>query len=96
MLVIGTNQENGSVSHGYFDIDIDVDSPRKIHDMLSKKAKGSKFNNITCIEDDVVLTSYYDQEDFDLSVDEEATDLDNEDADPDTLHEVDESDDEID
>ena len=89
MLIIGVNQENNSISHGHFDIDIDVDSPRKIHDMLSKKTNGSKFNSITCIEDDVVLASYYDQDDYDLSVEEEVSDLNDEDADPDTLHEED-------
>lgn len=78
------------------DLDPDVDSPRKIHDALKKESKQSAdFTSIVCVQDDEVIATYMDGDDYDLTDDEEE-DSDDEDEDkekdPDDLHEEDSED----
>lgn len=76
MLVIGFQLENNQSFH--FDIDVDpaTDSPRKIHDALSKKAQGAKFSSIVCVEDDAVVATFTEDDDYDLAEDPEDDELD--------------------
>lgn len=96
MLVIGI-QENNTPFHSDLDVDPDVDSPRSIHDQLMKKAGGITFVHILCVEEDVVVAEYMDQEDYDLSVDEgddDSDDDEDDDDDGDDLSPVDDDEDE--
>lgn len=98
MLVIGfTDGQNSAYAHE-LDVDVDVDSPRKIHDTLKKSASGTDFTTIICVENDTVVGHFIDGEDYDLSVDENAEEeeTDDEDGDDDNLHEDDEDDDDLD
>jgi hypothetical protein len=92
MLVIGINSDpNTPPFHTKLDLDIDTDSPRKIHDLLSKKANGTTFSHILCVEDDDIVLEIADEDDYDLSdpviVDDTDTDEDDLDENPDRLHE---------
>lgn len=94
MLVIGI-PENNLPFHSDLEIDPDIDSPRKIHDMLMKEANGIVFVCVMCIEEDTVVAEFFDQEDYDLSIDEEEDQEEpDESVDPDGLHEADDGDDE--
>lgn len=96
MLVIGVQPDN-TPFHSELDVDVDIDSPRQIHDALMKKAGGITFTHIICIEDDTVVGEYMDQEDYDLTVDEDEDDSDDDDSDDDDgddLHPADDDDDE--
>jgi hypothetical protein len=90
MLVIGI-QQDGTPFYSDLDVDADTDSPRSIHDLLSKKAKGALFEHILCIEEDVVVADFINQEDYDLTEtsdnDTMWDDLDDENDDGDNLHE---------
>jgi hypothetical protein len=92
MLVIGFQSDDNSVVSHELDVDPDIDSPRKIHDLLKKKAHGQDFSSIVCVQDDAVIASFVDSEDYDLSepAEEDDTSEDEEDSDPDGLHETDE------
>ncbi len=83
MLVVGISHSEKSkdktVVHRDLDIDPDVDSPRKIHDRLKKEA-GGDFDIVIVIENDEVLDTYANGEDYDLSEEKE---MDAEDDEPD-------------
>ena len=98
MLVIGHNaKENTSYSKQII-CDLDIDSPRKVHDLLKKATGGIDFTYITVVEDDTVVATFHDGEEFDLSEtaedDQSSASLDDEDddLDDDDLHEDDEED----
>jgi hypothetical protein len=90
MLVIGFQADLKAPFHSELEIDVDVDSPRKIHDLLSKKANGASFTHVICIENDGVVAEFEDETDYDLSdapsTDDDADDEDDE-LNPDSLHE---------
>ncbi len=89
MLVIGY-LANKAPFHSQLDIDPDTDSPRKIHDLLSKKAKGALFTHLLCVEDDEVSAEFEDEVDYDLSQPVESSnneDEEDEEENPDSLHE---------
>jgi hypothetical protein len=96
MLVIGFRAKDKSHhSVVWDDIDLDVDSPRRIHDRLKKEANGLDFDHIVCVEDDTVVAEYTDEEDYDLteSPEEEDEDVIDEDrADEDDLESEDDDD----
>lgn len=76
MLVIGVaNTKEKTVVHRDLEIDPDVDSPRKIHDLL-KKVAGGDFDTIVVVENDIVVDSYSNGEDYDLSEEKEMDDED--------------------
>jgi hypothetical protein len=88
MLVVGFNSANNFHFSGKLDIDSDLDSPKKIHDLLKKEAgkemKGEGFSLIVCFDEDgYEVASYEDGEDFDISDDEDDEDGDDEDTDDD-------------
>jgi hypothetical protein len=69
MLVIGFcgNLKGGDViTSASFDVDIKSDTPRKVHDVLSEM-KGMAFEHITLVENDTVVATYSDGEDYDLA-----------------------------
>jgi hypothetical protein len=74
MLVIGfVSKENMHFSRD-LNVDPDIDSPRKIHDALLAAAKSSGwkgFDTILCIQDDTVIASFCDEDDYDLEEDAE-------------------------
>lgn len=99
MLVVGFNSENGYHFSHKLDVDLDLDSPRKIHDMLKKQAgkemKGEGFSVVLVFDDDGDEAAVYESdEDYDLAddVDEDDTDSDD-DEDADALHEEENEDD---
>jgi hypothetical protein len=101
MLIIGHNSKENVPYSRQIVCDIDTDSPRKLHDMLKKATGGIDFTYISVVEDDTVIATYYDGEDFDLTEtaedDHSAASLDvGEDDDDDNLHEDDEDDDFLD
>ena len=98
MLVIGFNSANNYHFSHKLDVDLDLDSPKKIHDLLKKEAgkemKGTGFTLIVCVDDEgYESVSFEDSEDYDISSKEEDDDEMDDDADPDHLHEDEESDD---
>ena len=91
MLVIGFRDNDNFVAHHILDIDIDADSPRKIHDMLKRTTGGGDFTSIVCISEEEVQAVYYNEEDYDLAEDAEEDEIDEEDIDnDDDLHDLDE------
>jgi hypothetical protein len=81
MLVIGVSHsektKDKTVVHRELDIDPDVDSPRKIHDLLKKQA-GGDFDIVVVIENDEVVETFANGEDYDLSEEKEMDDEDDE------------------
>jgi hypothetical protein len=102
MLVIGFNGANGFHFSGKLDVEVDIDSPKKIHDLLKKEAgkemKGEGFSLVVCFDDDgYEVAVYEDGEDYDITEDDdEDLDDENEDEDPDDLSVKDDEDDEDD
>lgn len=87
MLVIGTNE--GNVIYRDIDVDPDVDSPKKIHDTLKFKTGNRQgFSHVLVVIDDTVDFHFEEGVDYDIDEDEVDTSEDD-DADPDTLREVD-------
>ena len=98
MLVIGHNSKENAAHSKQINCDLDIDSPRKVHDLLKKANGGIDFSYIICVEDDTVVATFHDGEDYDLSEtaedDQSSASLDDEDdsEDDDDLHEDDEED----
>lgn len=69
MLVIGFRDiDNHSFSK---ELEVETtDDPKKVHDLLKKEANGLDFSSILLIENDEVIASYVDTEDYDLSDDD--------------------------
>lgn len=83
MLVIGVLADRTIISFD-LEVDLDDDSPRKIHDSLKQETNSTKgFVQIICVEDDEVVATYTDEDDYDLT--EETID-DREDDDKDEIN----------
>ena len=93
MLVIGFNsKDNSSFARNIAGIDLDIDSPRHIHDLLKAAANGTDFTHIVLVEEDTVIAEFSDEEDYDLTEPAEVDDADE--SDDDSLLEDEERDDE--
>ena len=67
MLVIGIGSKK-QISSKDINVEPDVDSPQKIHDQLKKAtSSGDSFDVIICIEDDEIVATYTDGEEYDTS-----------------------------
>jgi hypothetical protein len=96
MLVIGFRAKDKSHYSVVMDIDLDIDSPRRIHDLLKKEANGLDFDHIVCVEDDAVVAEFTDEEDYDLTEppeDDDEEDVDEEHLDEDDLESDEDEDD---
>jgi hypothetical protein len=88
MLIIGFNSNDNSTYSHELDVEVDIDSPRRIHDLLKKKANNQDFTTIVCVVEDAVAAVYVSDEDFDLSApaeeDENSSNDDEDDSDDDS------------
>jgi hypothetical protein len=95
MIVVGFNSETNYHFSGKLDIETDVDSPQRIHELLKKTAgsdmKGDGFSKIVCFDEDGnECDSYELSVDFDWDDEELEDELDDLEDNPDNLHEEDE------
>ena len=100
ILVIGFNSENNFHFSHKLDVDIDIDPPKKIYDLLKKQAlkdtKDADFTIIVCFDDDgSEVAVFEDGEDFLIGEDEQLEDeLDDDNDDGgDNLHDEDDEED---
>jgi hypothetical protein len=79
MLVIGIGHNKHMVSHDLPEIDPNSDTPQAIHDALKEATKvEGGFEIVLCVDDDELLASYIDKDDY--NSDEENADDDNDPA----------------
>ena len=64
MLIIGILPDKTVISRD-LDVDIEQDNPQKIHDALQEASSWSdSFEQIICVEDDEIVATYLDNDDY--------------------------------
>jgi hypothetical protein len=76
MLIIGFCGKDNSLFSHKIDEDQDKDDPQAIHNFLSKKAKGKRFDQIALVEDEEVFDQFVAGEDYDVDLEDDDSDDD--------------------
>lgn len=71
MIVIGFSSKDNSVFSHKLEEDQDKDEPQTIHNFLSKKAKGKRFDQIIILDDEEMVDQFVAGEDYDVDLEDE-------------------------